>query len=84
MRIGQLADEPVELKPGDIFTLTTQEVLGDAGRASVSFDRLPQVVKPKDALFLNDGIIPPCSFPPTAGSRPGASPGSGFRCGSWR
>ena len=57
MRIGQLAEEPVELKPGDIFTLTTQEVLGDAGRASVSFDRLPQVVKPTDALFLNDGIV---------------------------
>jgi pyruvate kinase len=24
MRIGQLAEEPVELKPGDIFTLTTE------------------------------------------------------------
>jgi len=24
MRIGQLAQEPVELKPGDVFTLTTE------------------------------------------------------------
>lgn len=57
MRIGQLALEPIELLSGDTFTLTTQEIIGDAGRASVSFARLPQVVKPKDALFLNDGII---------------------------
>ena len=57
IRIGQLAEEPVELKPGDTFVLTTQEVIGNAGRASVTFARLPQVVKPRDTIFLNDGII---------------------------
>lgn len=57
MRIGQLANEPVQLKAGDLFTLTTQEIVGDTRRVSVSFGRLPQVVKPKDTLFLNDGLI---------------------------
>ncbi len=57
MRIGKLAEEPIELRPGDTFTLTTEEVVGDAHRASVSFTRLPQVVNPGDTLFLNDGII---------------------------
>jgi len=57
MRIGKLAEEPVELSPGDAFVLTTDEIVGDRGRASVSFKRLPQAVKPGDALFLNDGII---------------------------
>ncbi len=57
MRIGMLAQEPVELKPGDSFVLTTDEITGDAGRASVTFKRLPQAVKPGDTLFLNDGII---------------------------
>ena len=57
MRIGQLAREPLELKVGDFFTLTTKEMLGDATRAGVSFSRLPQVVKPGDALYLNDGFI---------------------------
>ncbi len=57
MRIGQLAREPIELKRGDVFTLTTEEVVGDAGRVSVSFVRLPQTVKPGDTLFLNDGFI---------------------------
>jgi pyruvate kinase len=57
MRIGQIAGEPVELKPGDSFTLTTDDITGDKDRASVSFARLPQSVKTGDTLFLNDGYI---------------------------
>ena len=57
MRIGQLAEEPVTLAPGDRFTLTTEDVVGNAGRASVTFSRLPQAVKQGDILFLNDGNI---------------------------
>ena len=57
MRIGQLAEEPIELKRGDAFTLTTNEIIGDRQRVFVSFPRLPAVVKPGDVLFLNDGII---------------------------
>jgi pyruvate kinase len=57
MRIGKFAAEPVELNPGDPFTLTTDEVLGDKSRVSVSFARLPQAVKPGNTLFLNDGYI---------------------------
>src|SRR5512139_453452 len=57
MRIGQLAEEPVELRPGDALTLTSEDVVGDRARVSVSFNRLPQAVKPGDALYLNDGII---------------------------
>ncbi len=57
MRIGQLAEEPIQIAPGGTFTLTTREIVGDAGRASMTFARLPQVVKPGDKLFLNDGII---------------------------
>ena len=57
MRIGRLAVEPIELKPGDSFTLTTEDGIGDKTHASVSFTGLPQAVKPGDALFLNDGFI---------------------------
>lgn len=57
MRIGRLAEEPVELKPGNSFTLTVEETLGDAAHASVSFAGLPQAVHPGDILFLNDGLI---------------------------
>ena len=57
MRVGQLAQESIELKRGDAFTLTTDEIIGDRQRVSVNFPRLPAVVKPGDLLFLNDGII---------------------------
>jgi len=57
MRIGMLAHEPVELKQGDGFVLTTDDIVGDGGKASVNFKSLPQVVRTGDTLFLNDGII---------------------------
>ncbi len=57
MRIGQLDPEPIELTVGDTFTLTTQDIVGNAGRVSVTFDRLPQAVKPGNTLYLNDGLI---------------------------
>ncbi|MEJ2723250.1 MAG: pyruvate kinase [Deltaproteobacteria bacterium] len=57
MRIGQLEEEPIELKSGQAFILTTEVITGNGERVSVSFSRLPKVVKPGDTLFLNDGYI---------------------------
>ncbi|MGB6120348.1 MAG: pyruvate kinase, partial [Bacteroidota bacterium] len=57
IRVGEMQEEPVELKAGDPFTLTTDDITGDPTRISVSFKRLPDVVKPGNKLFLNDGII---------------------------
>ncbi len=57
IRIGQLAREPIELKSDASFTLTTQDIVGDSGRVSVTFPLLPKAVKPGDTLFLNDGLI---------------------------
>jgi pyruvate kinase len=57
MRIGTITPEPIELKPGDTFVLTTDDITGDRNRVSVSFADLPKRVKPGDTLFLNDGYI---------------------------
>ena len=57
IRIGMLANEPFTLKPGSLFNLTTEEIIGDERRVFVSFSKLPQVVKPGDILFLSDGLI---------------------------
>jgi pyruvate kinase len=57
MRIGTFASEPIQLDTGDLFTLTTEDIVGDRNRVSVSFDRLPKSVRPGDMLFLNDGYI---------------------------
>ena len=57
MRVGAITPEPVDLRPGDAFTLTARDEPGTADRVSVSFARLPRVVKPGDRLFLNDGLV---------------------------
>lgn len=57
MRIGKIDPEPVQLRAGDDFTLTTEEMAGTPQRVSVSFKRLPEVVKRGDRLFLNDGLV---------------------------
>jgi pyruvate kinase len=57
IRIGELAEEPIELEPDRAFTLTTEEIVGDSRRASVSFPGLPRAVKPGDILYLSDGYI---------------------------
>lgn len=57
IRIGRLAAEPVELRTGEPFVLTANDVIGDAARASVMFPRLPAVVSRGTRLSLNDGLI---------------------------
>jgi pyruvate kinase len=57
MRIGHFGVEKIDLKSGDRFVLTTDNVVGDQRRVSVSFGRLPLVVKPGNLLSLNDGYI---------------------------
>ena len=57
MRLGKIEPEPIHINPGDPFTLTTEEVVGNTQRASMSFASLPRVVKPGDRLFLNDGLV---------------------------
>jgi len=57
VRIGRIDPEPVTLRSGSSFVLTTDEVPGDASRVTVNLERLPEVVKPGDVLFLNDGVI---------------------------
>jgi pyruvate kinase len=57
MRIGELEEEPIELELDDPFTLTTEDIIGNQRRVSVSFPRLPKAVKPADKLFINDGLV---------------------------
>lgn len=57
MRVGKIEPDPIQLRPGESFTLTTEEIVGTQQRVSMSFARLPKVVKPGDRLFLNDGLV---------------------------
>ena len=57
MRLGKIEPEPIHLRAGDRFTLTSADIIGNSERVSMSFERLPQVVQPGDRLFLNDGLV---------------------------
>ncbi|HET7911550.1 MAG TPA: pyruvate kinase [Pseudolabrys sp.] len=57
MRLGKIDPEPIQLTPGARFTLTNEEIVGNAERVSMSFEPLPRVVRPGNRLFLNDGLV---------------------------
>ena len=57
LRLGKIDPEPIQLLPGAHFTLTSEDIVGNAERASTSFQQLPRVVKSRDRIFLNDGIV---------------------------
>jgi pyruvate kinase len=57
MRLGKIEPEPIQLAPGDRFTLTSEGIIGNAQRVSITFEQLPRVVKPGNRLYLNDGLV---------------------------
>lgn len=57
MRVGKIDPEPILLRPNESFTLTSDDIVGNEHRVSMSFEPLPRVVTPGNRLFLNDGLI---------------------------
>ena len=57
MRVGKLAEDPIELREGNRLTVTTREVPGDAECVSTTYVGLPRDVKPADRILLDDGHI---------------------------
>ena len=57
IRLGRFADGPVMLTRGDRFTITTQDVLGDAQHVSTTYAGLPGDVKAGDPILIDDGRV---------------------------
>src|SRR5215472_14900470 len=57
IRIGIIGNNVVQLHRGNEFILTTDDVPGDANRASVSLKTLPKEVKAGHRILLADGNI---------------------------
>ncbi len=57
IRLGTVAEGPVELVPGQPFTITTREVPGDARICSTTYDGLPGDVAPRDPILIDDGRV---------------------------
>lgn len=56
-RIGVFKNHRVELKDGQDFTLTTEEIEGDENGVSVNYDKLPAQLKPDDTVLVNNGLV---------------------------
>lgn len=57
IRTGKMKEEPIELVAEEFLTLTTEEILGDKDRISVTYKELPQDVKVGDTILIDDGLI---------------------------
>ena len=58
IRTGVLKDgKKVNLVTGQTFTLTTDEIMGDAKRVSITYKNLPEDVKPGDRILIDDGLV---------------------------
>ena len=57
IRVGKIPDPGIQLKPGETFILTSDDVIGNSGRVSVSYRGLPADVKIDDRLLLADGMM---------------------------
>ncbi len=57
IRLGTFADGPVHLEPGESFTITTEDVPGDASICSTTYKGLAGDSTPGDRLLIDDGKI---------------------------
>ena len=57
IRIGKFEEKEYFLKPDDIFTLTTRNIVGNKDIVSVSYEGLPQDVEKGSIISVDDGLI---------------------------
>jgi pyruvate kinase len=56
IRVGKMQPGTV-LEAGTEFTLTTEEIVGNAQRACITYENLPDDVQPGNLLLLDDGLL---------------------------
>ena len=57
IRLRDFEGGRVELKAGQEFTLTTEEIMGNENRATITYKNLRQDVKPGMRILIDDGKI---------------------------
>jgi pyruvate kinase len=57
IRLGKFEAGPYELAEGDIFRITTEDLIGTKELSSTTFKGLPQDVNPGDFLLIDDGKV---------------------------
>jgi len=56
-RIGTFENGKISLKDGDTFTFTTEEVVGNNEKVSVSYKHLQKEMTPGDRILVNNGLV---------------------------
>ena len=57
VRVKSFKEGRVTLQPGQLFTLTADEVDGDETRVSITYKNLPQDVQEGTSILIDDGLI---------------------------
>ncbi|AJT40824.1 pyruvate kinase [Psychromicrobium lacuslunae] len=57
IRLGRFVDGPYALAPGDVFTITTEDVPGTKEICSTTLKSLTEDVKVGDSLLIDDGKV---------------------------
>lgn len=56
-RIKTFKNQKITLKDGDKFTFTTEDIIGDEQKVSVSYKNLPKELSVGDTILLNNGLL---------------------------
>lgn len=57
IRLGDFKDNTIEIIEGNIFTLTTKDILGDENIVSISYEGLPNDVEEGTRILIDDGLV---------------------------
>lgn len=57
IRMGLLKGGKAELKTGEQLVFTTRDIIGTKHRVSITYENLPEDVKPGDTILVDDGLI---------------------------
>ena len=57
IRIRSFDTKSVELKAGETFTLTTENIVGNSSRVAVTYSNLPAELEPGQQILIDDGLV---------------------------
>ena len=57
IRLGDFKEGTIELELGNIFTLTTRDIIGDKEIVNVSYEDLPNDIEKGRKILIDDGLV---------------------------
>ncbi|MGY6559870.1 MAG: pyruvate kinase [Nitritalea sp.] len=57
IRVGEVENNGVTIKPGDALTITSEEMVGNSAMVSTVYQNLPNDVKEGDRILIDDGNL---------------------------